>query len=343
MGLVRTHDVRESLLLQKVRHGLVPEADRAAAAEAVAVPGLAVHAVLLLLLGRRIRPDAIRRDLLIIVLLVLVRGIDPRDLAHVQYVLDPPPLDRRVRDGTGYAAVDAEDVLIDDRGQRHAIEGRIRDLPHLVPEVVAEPVPALVYERPGSVMLLPAVHVARLVIAPEEENLVGEHELHRQQVRHHLQARHAPVDVIPQEDEVPGREGHAEVPYVVREEVQVLEIAVYVPEDVRGTLEEDASRLVLEYAPNLLVQLDEVLRELLRLQVPHVLVGASEHVLDAVDERLLRGQSLVGEGVEYRLGGDGGVAAHSRAFCQELCACVRVCVGGGGIEIVERERYAKVV
>ena len=79
VGLVRTHDVRESLLLQKVRHGLVPEADRASAAEAVAVPGLAVHAVLLLLLGRRIRPDAIQRDLLIIVLLVLVRGgLSPR-------------------------------------------------------------------------------------------------------------------------------------------------------------------------------------------------------------------------------------------------------------------------
>jgi hypothetical protein len=186
VGLVGAHDVRESLLLEEVRHGLVPEAYRAAAAEAVAVSGLAVHAVLLLLLGRRVGPDAVRRDLLVIVLLVLVRGIYPRDLAYVQYVLDPPPLDRRVRDGTGYAAVDAEDVLVDDRRQGHAIERRIGELPDLVPQVVPEPVTALVYERPRAVVLLPAVHVAGLVIAPEEEDLLGEHELHREEVRHHL-------------------------------------------------------------------------------------------------------------------------------------------------------------
>ena len=58
---------------------------------------------------------------------------------------------------------------------------------------------------------------------------------------------------------------HSQVPDVVREEVQILEVAVNVPEDVRGTLEEDAPRLVLEDGFDLLVELQQVLGELLRL------------------------------------------------------------------------------
>mmetsp|Transcript_29251 Transcript_29251/g.70568 ORF Transcript_29251/g.70568 Transcript_29251/m.70568 type:complete len:372 (-) Transcript_29251:1305-2420(-) len=287
MGLVRAHNVRESLLLQKVRHGLVPEADGPPAAKAVAVSRPPVHAVIFLILRRGVGPDAIRRHLLIIVVLVLVGGVDARDLRHVEDVLYPAPLHLRVGDRAGDAPVDAEDVLIYHGRQGHSIEGGIGHLPHPVSQVVPEALPALVDERPGAVVLLPAVDVARLVIPPQQEHLLGEHELHREEVRHHLQAGHAPIDVIPQEHEVPGGEAHSEVPHVVAEEMQVLEVAVYVPEDVRGTLEEDASGLVLEDGTYPLVELDEILRELFGLEVRYVFVGGAEHVLDAVDEGLL--------------------------------------------------------
>ena len=46
-------------------------------------------------------------------------------------------------------------------------------------------------------------------------------------------------------------------------------------------------------------------------------VWTAEHVLDALNQCFFGG-GFVGEGVENGLGGDGGVAAHSSAFGEEL-------------------------
>ena len=60
-----------------------------------------------------------------------------------------------VGNGTGNTTVDAEDVLIDDGRQGHAVEGLVGGLPHAVSQLVAEPIAALPQETADAVVLLP--------------------------------------------------------------------------------------------------------------------------------------------------------------------------------------------
>mmetsp|Transcript_15051 Transcript_15051/g.31959 ORF Transcript_15051/g.31959 Transcript_15051/m.31959 type:complete len:318 (-) Transcript_15051:992-1945(-) len=166
MSFMSSHDVRESLLLQEVCHSLVTETNGSATTKTVSVSCPSIDRRIFLMLRRRIRPNAIRRHLLIIIILVFVRRVDPRNLIHVQNVLYPSALHTRVRNRTGDTPVNAEDVLIDDSRQRHAIEGRIGHFPHLIAQIVAEPFATLVNKRSGAVVFLPPVHIASLVIPP---------------------------------------------------------------------------------------------------------------------------------------------------------------------------------
>mmetsp|Transcript_24742 Transcript_24742/g.72449 ORF Transcript_24742/g.72449 Transcript_24742/m.72449 type:complete len:82 (-) Transcript_24742:1411-1656(-) len=81
------------------------------------------------------------------------------------------------------------------------------------------------------------------MVAPKEEDLVWEEELHSEEVGDALQALHAPIDEVAQEDEVPGGEGHTQPPHIVTEKVKILEIAMDVTEHIGGALEEGHSRL----------------------------------------------------------------------------------------------------
>ena len=133
-------------------------------------------------------------------------------------------------------------------------------------------------------MNLPPIDVPRLVVAPQQVHLVGQRELHTKEVGHALQAAHAAVDVVAQEDEVARRQRHAQPPDVVGEEVQVLQVAVDVAEDVGRTLEEGDARLGLEDGADAGVELEQVLCKLGAVQVRHVGGRVLEHLRDAVDD-----------------------------------------------------------
>ena len=188
----------------------------------------------------------------------------------------------------------------------------------------------------------PSIDIARLVVPPQQVHLVGQRELHNEQIRHALQTAHAAVDVVPQKDKVARRQRHAQPPNVVGEEVQILEVAVDVPEDVGRTLEEGDAGFGLQQRPDAGVELEDVLGELGAVEVRHVGGGLLEHLGDAVDDvgdgggglaAVLAGRQgtaaaisggscsgvvVVGQRVEDGRRGDAGVAAHPGAEVGQL-------------------------
>ena len=182
------------------------------------------------------------------------------------------------------------------------------------------------------------------MIAPQQVHLVGQRELHNEQIRHAFQTAHAPVDVVAQKDKVARRQRHPQPPNVVGEEVQVLEVAVDVAEDVGRTLEEGDAGFGLQQRTDAGVELEEVLGELGAVEVRHVGGWLLEHLGDAVDgvgdgggglAAVLAGRQgtaaaaaavgggstgvvVVGQRVEDGRRGDAGVAAHPGAEVGQL-------------------------
>lgn len=156
------------------------------------------------------------------------------------------------------------------------------------------------------------------MIASQQVHLVGQRELHNEQIRHAFQTAHAPVDVVAQKDKVARRQRHPQPPNVVGEEVQVLEVAVDVAEDVGRTLEEGDAGLGLQQGTDAGVELEEVLGELGAVEVRHVGGGVLEHFGDAVDD--------VGDG--------GGGLAAVLAGRQGTAAAAAAAVGGGSTGVV---------
>mmetsp|Transcript_16939 Transcript_16939/g.27720 ORF Transcript_16939/g.27720 Transcript_16939/m.27720 type:complete len:207 (-) Transcript_16939:442-1062(-) len=204
MSLMRTHNIRKSLLLQKVRNSLVPKTNRSTTTQTISIPRTTIHTILLLFLRRWITPDTIRSHLLIIIIFMLVRGINPSNLGHIQNVLYTTSLHGRIRNRPRDAPMNAKDILIHHRCQRQPIKGLIGRFPHFIPNLFPKPFSTLCNIRSCPIMFFPPIHIPRFMIATQQEHLMGQHQLHRQQVRHHLQTRHAPIDIISQKDKVPG-------------------------------------------------------------------------------------------------------------------------------------------
>ena len=183
---------------------------------------------------------------------------------------------------------------------------------------------------------------------------MGQRELHAKEVGHALQAAHAAVDVVAQEDEVARRQRHAEPPDVVGEEVQVLQVAVDVAEDVGRTLEEGDARLGLEDWADAGVELEQVLGELGAVEVGHVGGRVLEHLRDAVDDVgyggggfalpsiLAGGQRssagdvmvVVGQGVEDGRRGDAGAPSHPGAEVGHLLPLGAAALDGVLVDVV---------
>merc|ERR1719389_831493 len=122
--------------------------------------------------------------------------------------------------------VHAEDLLVDERRHREAVEAVRESLPE--PDVV--PALALVVES------VDAVDRGALVVAPQEEKVLGVLDLVRQQQADDLQALLPPVDVVPQE-EVVGLGGEAPV-LEQPQQVRVLPVDVAADLDRRLELQE---------------------------------------------------------------------------------------------------------
>lgn len=85
--------------------------------------------------------------------------------------------------------------------------------------------------------------------------------------------------------------------------MQIFQIAVNVPEDVGGTLEEDAARFVFQDGADFLVETVEVFGELVGFEVRDVIGGGGEHFGDSVEDGaggISLGKSVVGVGMSRR-------------------------------------------
>mmetsp|Transcript_30894 Transcript_30894/g.61926 ORF Transcript_30894/g.61926 Transcript_30894/m.61926 type:complete len:469 (+) Transcript_30894:213-1619(+) len=284
MRLMSPHNIRKPLLRQEVADRLVPKTNSPSAPQTISIPRLLVHASSLLLLTCRVAPNTIARHLLILILLVLIRRIDPRHLAHVENIPNPPSIRIGIRNRPRDPPVNAENILIDHRRQGHAIERLVNLIPQLKSHSLAKPLLTLINKTPRPVMLLPSVHIPRFVIPPQQKHLVRQRQLHGKQICHALETAHAPVDVISQKDEIPRRETHAQIPNVIGEEMQIFQIAVDVPENVGGTLEEDAARFVFQDGADFFVETVEVFGELVGFEVGDVIGGGGEHVGDSAED-----------------------------------------------------------
>ena len=179
--------------------------------------------------------------------------------------------------------MDAKNVLVNNSRQRQAIKDGVAGLPNTVAQVVTEPVAALKDKGSLRVVLLPPVHVAGFVIAPEQEHFCGELLFHGEEVGDRFEAAEAAVNVIAEKQKVSRRQTHAEAPNIVGEEVQIFQIAVNVAKDVARTLQKDDTRFLFQQVFATFTQFQQVFGKLLRIQVIHVLRGMLEHVEDALD------------------------------------------------------------
>eukprot|EP00968_Pinguiococcus_pyrenoidosus_P022800 scaffold3356_cov264-Pinguiococcus_pyrenoidosus.AAC.17 len=176
--------------------------------------------------------------------------------------------------------------MVDDGGQGQAVVGLVDHLPQPLAGFPAEALLALHEEAALSVVALPAVDVARLVVAAQHEDLRGVQTLEREQVRRGLQARQAAVHVVAQEQELAGRKAHAQVPHIVAEEVQILQVAVDVSKHVHGRLQEQTAQLVLKDGRHARGQRHHVLSEALRLHVVDAVLRTAEHLDHAVGQEV---------------------------------------------------------
>mmetsp|Transcript_22545 Transcript_22545/g.89531 ORF Transcript_22545/g.89531 Transcript_22545/m.89531 type:complete len:507 (+) Transcript_22545:195-1715(+) len=110
---------------------------------------------------------------------------------------DAPRREDRVGRPSRDAAVHAKDVVVDDGRERQPVEGRVDGVPDVPAARVAEAVLALPQERPVAVVFLPAVDVARLVVAAQQPDLLGLDGFDGEQVRDDLERAEPAIDVVP--------------------------------------------------------------------------------------------------------------------------------------------------
>jgi len=193
----------------------------------------------LLVLASRIAPEALMRELLVREGLVGVGRVDAGHRGHGHDVVEARPRGTVVvclgafrLERAGDAAVHAKDLVVDGGGEGEAVEHLVAGLPDSATDRVAEAAAALVPERAVSVVGLPPVHVAGLVVPAEEENLPRERQLEGQQVRRHLERVEPAVHVVAQKQKTPGRQVDSELPDVVGKKVQVFDVPVKVAKHV---------------------------------------------------------------------------------------------------------------
>ena len=206
---MRPADKFDVVLLQELVDDVVPE--REAYAPVVVAPPLVV------LLG--VAPQEVAQE-------ALVRNLGrPVDLLYflegLQVGTQPP--------------VHAQDLGLHQGGDGDAVEAA--DEPLVQP--VAVPPLALVVEA------VDLVHVLALVVAPQQEEVVGVLQLEGEQQADRLDGLLAPVDVVPQEQVVALRRGPADVEQVA----QVAELAVDVAHYLDGRPELQQAALPQEGGP----------------------------------------------------------------------------------------------
>mmetsp|Transcript_23303 Transcript_23303/g.55100 ORF Transcript_23303/g.55100 Transcript_23303/m.55100 type:complete len:230 (-) Transcript_23303:6-695(-) len=135
---------------------------------------------------------------------------------------------------------------------------------------------------PGSVMFLPPVHVARFVIAAQQKNLVRILQLQTKQIGDAFQTLEAAVDVVAQKQKIARRQGQSQPPQIVAEKVQILQIAVNVAQHVARALQKQTPGFAFEQLTDPDGNLVQILGELFRLRIFHVVRRALKQIENAL-------------------------------------------------------------
>ena len=238
-GLVRSQDVRHPRRVQEVMNGPVSVADRSGASLALAEPR--VVQPLLLLVLRGVRPQQVVRQLLDL-LGPLVRGRHAHRRGAGDLV-DALQRALRRRERPRNAAVHAEDHVVDGGREGKAVEHRVGLLPEILPDVRPVAGFQLAQEAAVAEVRFPTVYRAQLVIAAEQEDLVGKHDFLREEVGENLDGVLAAVDVVAEEEEAARGEVHAQGPQDLRERDQIGDVPVEITKNVYRRFQLEQARL----------------------------------------------------------------------------------------------------
>ena len=176
--------------------------------------------------------------------------IRPQQIAHGPFVRDLLyPVQRadvvqRV-DTRGEAAVQAEDLVVDERRQGQVVEEVGEEFPHVRVAVFAQ---ALVVEA------VDLRDLARLVVAAQDGDALGVADFERDEEGHRLDGEVAAVDVVAHEEVVGVRVRPADL----EELHQVVELAVDVAADGDRALDRLHVRFVLQHLARLLAESSHV-------------------------------------------------------------------------------------
>jgi hypothetical protein len=194
-------------------------------------------------------------------------------------------------------------------------------------------------------LTFPSIDIPRFMIAPQQEDFEGQLQLHRQQITDDFQAAHATIDVISQEQKVPGRQAHAESPQVVREEVQIFQIAMNVTEDVTRGLQEYDSWLLFQKELAFLAQCQKIQSKLFAVQVIDVSRGMLKHGNNSLCQRRMivigRCTAAAMELIKDTTGVDAGFPTEPFGFlCQQdtLLECLFLHGNGMGLQLIANFR-----
>ena len=242
---------------------------------------------------------------------MFIRGVDSSNFGNIQNILDSGSI---LAKGSWDASMDAKNVLIDDSRQWQSIKDLVASLPDTISNVVSKSTPTLVNKGSFPIMFFPSIDIACFVIATQQEDFVGQSEFHGQEVGRDFQTGHAPIDVISEEQEATGCQGHAQPPDIVREKMQIFQVAVNVSKDVCRGLQIDDSGFSFQYMADFLTQLEEIFGELFTIQIIQMFRRPLEHVQNP------EGQGMVGivivragQGRHDLLRVNTGLSAHSFA------------------------------
>ena len=178
MGFVSSHNVRKTLLMQKVSHRLGSKANGASTSQRFTISRIRVHRMLFLFCWRRIWPNTIRSHLLRSIVFMLIRRINSSNRWYVKNILNSSILAHR----SWNASMHTKDILIDYTSQWKAIKHLITGLPHTVSNIITKAIATLPQEGSFSIMFFPSIDIASFVVASKQKDLVGESQFHGEEV-----------------------------------------------------------------------------------------------------------------------------------------------------------------
>jgi hypothetical protein len=184
--------------------------------------------------------------------------------------------------------MDAKNVLIDDSRQGQSIKDLVASLPDTIPNIVSKSTPTLINKGSFPIVFFPSIDIACFMISTQQEDFVWQCQLHGQEIGRDFQTGHAPIDVISQEQEATGCQGHSQPPNIVGEKMQIFQIAMNVSKDVSRTLHIDDPWFSFEDMTDFLTQLEEIFGKLFTVQVIQMFRRPLKHVQNS------KGQGMIG-------------------------------------------------